>query len=164
MHETMFFVIFPVLAILAAVIHLIATSRLDAPWTTIASIFLRYFLVINVGLEGVFAFYGHAFMSEQIAASIGWAPSPFQYEVAIANLAVGTLGLLCIWQRGAFWFATIVAATVWLWGDAIGHLRQIIVNHNYAPNNAGPALYSDLVLPAVLIFLALGARLRIRSN
>ncbi|MGO9451232.1 MAG: DUF6790 family protein [Candidatus Binataceae bacterium] len=160
----MFFVIFPVLALLAAMIHLIAASKRNAGWTVIASIFLRYILLINVGLEGIFAFYGHAFMADQIAESIGWAPSPFQYEVAIANLAVGTLGVLCFWFGGTFWFATIVATTVWLWGDAVGHIRQIIINHNYAPNNAGPALYDDLVLPAVLIILAIGARVSVRRT
>ncbi len=158
----MFFLIFPVLAIVAALIHLGITSRWQAGLQAVSAIFLRYVLVINVGLEGFFSFYGHAFMADQVAASIGWAPSPFQYEVAIANLAVGTLGILCLWFDGSFWFATIVATTVWLWGDAAGHVRQIIVAHNYAANNAGPALYSDLMVPAAMIILALCARISVR--
>ncbi len=92
-------------------------------------------------------------MSESIARSIGWQPSPFEFEVAIANLAFGTLGILCLWKEGSFWTAVVIGVTVWLWGDAIGHIREIVVAHNYAPNNAGAALYSDLLLPAVLIAL-----------
>jgi hypothetical protein len=159
----MFFAIFPLLTLAATLVHLAVAHGFRAGWRTVADVLLRYMLVIGVGLEGVFAFYGHAFMSEEISKSIGWAPSPFEYEVAIANLAIGVLGILCLWFGGAFRFATIVATTVWLWGDAIGHIREIVVAHNYAPNNAGPALYSDLVVPAVLIVLAAASRLSIRQ-
>ncbi len=154
----MFFLIFPALTVVGALIHLGVTSQWRAGLKVVATIFLRYLLVIGVGLEGLFAFYGHAFMSEQISRTIGWAPSPFEYEVAIANLAIAALGILCWWFEGLFWFAAIVATTVWLWGDAVGHIQQIVVAHNYAPNNAGPALFSDLIVPAVLIMLALAAR------
>ena len=159
----MFFAIFPVLTVIAASIHLIASSQLRAGWKTVATILLRYMLLINVGLEGFLSFYAHAFMADQIARSIGWAPSPFQYEVAIANLAVATLGVLCWWFDGQFWFATIVATTVWLWGDAVGHVVQIVTAHNYAPNNAGAALNSDIIVPAVLIVLAVGSRIPLRN-
>ena len=160
----MFFLVFPALTVVAALIHLAVTSQFGAGLQTIARVLLRYVLVINVGLEGYFAFYGHAFMGDQIAATIGWAPSPFQYEVAIANLAIAALGILCWWFEGTFWFATIVATTVWLWGDAIGHIRQIVVAHNYAPNNAGGALYSDVLVPAALIALAIVARIQVRRS
>jgi hypothetical protein len=37
------------------------------------------------------------------AREIGWPPgNPFQTEVAIANLAAGTLGILYFWIRGNF--------------------------------------------------------------
>lgn len=160
----MFFLVFPALTVVAALIHLAVTSQFGAGLQTIARVLLRYVLVVNVGLEGYFAFYGHAFMGDQIAATIGWAPSPFQYEVAIANLAIAALGILCWWFEGTFWFATIVATTVWLWGDAIGHIRQIVVAHNYAPNNAGGALYSDVLVPAALIVLAIVARIQVRRS
>lgn len=160
----MFFLVFPALTVVAALIHLAVTSQFGAGLQTIARVLLRYVLVINIGLEGYFAFYGHAFMGDQIAATIGWAPSPFQYEVAIANLAIAALGILCWWFEGTFWFATIVATTVWLWGDAIGHIRQIVVAHNYAPNNAGGALYSDVLVPAALIVLAIVARIQVRRS
>lgn len=160
----MFFAVFPGLAIIAALIHLTVTSGFGSGMRNVAWIFLRYTLVINVGLEGYFGFYGHVFMGDQIAATIGWAPSPFQYEVGMANLAVGALGILCLWFEDTFWFATIVATTVWLWGDAVGHVRQMLVAHNYAPNNAGGALYSDLIVPAALIVLALVARIPVRRR
>jgi hypothetical protein len=154
----MFFVIFPILTLLFVLLHLLVTSAYRAGWRAIAKIALRDMLVINVGLEGLFAFYGHAFMSAEVSRSIGWAPSPFEFEVAMANLAIGTLGILCWWFEGTFWLATIIATTVWLWGDAAGHLQQIAVAHDYAPNNAGGALYSDLILPVLLIALGMCVR------
>src|SRR5262245_13767813 len=49
---------------------------------------LRYVLVFPVGLLGLWAFVGHVFFPAQSAASIGWADSPFQFEVGVANLGL----------------------------------------------------------------------------
>ena len=38
---------------------------------------------------------GHTFAADEVAESIGWPTgNPFQTEVAVANLAIGTLGIL----------------------------------------------------------------------
>ncbi|MEA3493143.1 MAG: DUF6790 family protein [Candidatus Margulisiibacteriota bacterium] len=123
----------------------------------IIGIFLLYILLINVGLGGLFAFCGHAFRSAEVAASIGWQTSPFQYEIAIANLGLGVLGVLCLWLRGNFWTATVIYGTVFGIGAGIGHIRQMIIYQNYAPNNAGVLLwFGDLFLPILMLTL-LGA-------
>ncbi len=45
-----------------------------------------------------------------VAASIGWpAGSPFQFEVGIANLSFGILGILCLKFMDNFWTATVIA-------------------------------------------------------
>jgi len=50
----------------------------------IIEIWLLSLLVIMVGLGSIWAFMGHAFMSAQMAAYIGWpAGNPFQLEVAV---------------------------------------------------------------------------------
>src|SRR5690242_14826201 len=54
---------------------------------------LRYLFVFPLALLGLWAFLGHIFFAEQSAASIGWAPSPFQYEVGIANLGLALAAL-----------------------------------------------------------------------
>jgi hypothetical protein len=75
----------------------------------IVEIFLLSFLVLSVGIGSIWAFIGHAFLSAQVAANIGWAPgSPFRLEVAFANLSIGVLGILCYWIRGNFWTATVI--------------------------------------------------------
>lgn len=121
----------------------------------IVQIFLLWILVIDIGIGLVFGFIGHTVFADRTAASIGWpAGNPFQTEVAIANLAFGTLGILCYWFRGQFWTATVIGASVWLLGDAVGHIYQIIVAQNYAPNNAGAALFFQAIgVPLILIAL-----------
>src|SRR5215471_15104156 len=54
---------------------------------------LRYLFLFPLGLLGLWAFIGHVFFDGQSAASIGWAPSPFQYEVGVANLGLGLASL-----------------------------------------------------------------------
>ena len=97
---------------------------------------------------------GHTFLADRVAASIGWpAGNPFQQEVAIADLALGILGILCVRFRGNFWLAATVAATVMMWGDAIGHIVQIVRHGNRHPGNAGAILWTAILIPAVAIGL-----------
>lgn len=120
----------------------------------VLEVFLLNYLVFVVGLTGLMAFYAHAFMAAETAESIGWAPgSPFQFEIAGANLAVGVAGILCIWFREKFWLATIIINGILLEVAAYGHIQQIIVAHDYAPNNAGLVLYTDIIAPIVGIVL-----------
>jgi hypothetical protein len=120
----------------------------------VVEIFLLWLLVITVGLASVSAFIGHTVFADATAASIGWpAGNPFQSEVAVANLAVGILGILCYWMRGNFWVATAIGFCVWWLGDAVVHIRSIVVEANYAPNNAGVTFYLDILVPVILIAL-----------
>jgi hypothetical protein len=152
------FYIFFILALIAAAIQLVRDTRPRTPGR-VAEILLVWLLVIDVGVGGVFGFLGHTVYADIAAASIGWpAGNPFQTEVAVANLAIGVLGILCYWWREQFWLATVIANAVWQLGDAAGHVQQIIVAHNWSPNNAGAALYNDVAVPIILIALLLIAR------
>ncbi len=120
----------------------------------VAQIFLLWFLVVTVGIGSVAFFIGHTVFADWTAACIGWpAGNPFQFEVAVANLTIGTLGILCYWIRGNFWVATVVAFSVQWLGAAVGHIREIVVAANYAPCNAGMTLYMDILMPVILIAL-----------
>jgi hypothetical protein len=120
----------------------------------IVEIFLMSFLVISVGIGSIWAFIGHAFLSAQVAASIGWAAgNPFQLEVAFANLAIGVLGILCYWIRGNFWIATVISSSIFLIGAAYIHIINMFQFANYAPGNAGSVLYMDIIGPIILIVL-----------
>ena len=87
-------------------------------------VLLLYLLVVFVGVGGLIGFLGHTFMAREIAVKIGWQPSPFQFEVAVANLAFGVLGIMCIWQRRGSWTATGIGYGICLLGSAYGHFRD----------------------------------------
>jgi Family of unknown function (DUF6790) len=118
----------------------------------VIEIILLYVLVVMVGFGGLWAFIGHAFLPNQIAAYIGWpAGSPFQFEVAVTNLAFGVLGILCFWIRDNFWTATVIGYSIFSLGDAYVHINDFIQHGNYAPGNIGAPLFIDIILPVILI-------------
>ena len=120
----------------------------------VAQIFLLSFLVVTVGIGHIFFFISHTVFAESTAASIGWpAGNHFQSEVAVANLTLATLGILCYWIRGNFWVAAVIAYCVQVLGAAVVHIREIVVAANYAPNNAGLTLPMDILEPMILIAL-----------
>ena len=144
---------FPLMALSGVLIHLYLDKKKPSP-RRVLEIILVWFLAVFSGLSSIFAFIGHTFAAAETAAYIGWpAGSPFQYEVAIANLAFGALGVSCVWLRGNFWIATVMAGTVFGFGAAFVHIREIMLNANYAPGNAGFVLYMDILGPLTLIIL-----------
>jgi len=154
----MSFLIFVIFALLVAALH-IYRDRQALTTERIAKILLLWLLVIGVGLGGIMAFIGHTLFASSTAASIGWpAGNPFQTEVAVANLAIGVLGVLCYWLRDNFWVATVIANSVFQLGAAVVHVNQIVVAHNYQPNNAGIVLYTDILVPLILIALLVSQR------
>jgi hypothetical protein len=120
---------------------------------------LLYLLVIFVGLGGLMGFLGHAFKAQEIALKIGWQSSPFQSEVAVANLAFGVLGIMCIWQRRGFRTATGIGYAIFLLGCAYVHFRDMTLHGNVSPYNVGPVLWvNDLAVPVVILLLLLVRR------
>jgi hypothetical protein len=151
----MFQVVFIILAVVAASIHLALSPISRSSKSTIARTYLLYLFVIYVGLMGLLTAYAHVFRPIQTSASIGWSTSPYEYEVGMADLTIGVLGVLCLWFRGNFWLATAIANAVWLLGDAIGHIRQITLNNNHAANNSGIFLVAEIIAPIVILALAI---------
>jgi len=110
-------------------------------------------MFLYVGLVGIYTFILHCFWGNIAAEGIGWSNSPFQWEVGIANAVVGVLWLLSLKASRQFRLATVIAASVWFWGDAVGHVNQMVVAGNFAPGNAGPWFWTDVVGPIAIIFI-----------
>src|SRR5687768_9639230 len=83
-----------------------------------AEIIFRWMSLFPLGLTGIYTFILHVFFSEISAKAIGWQPSPFQFEVGMADLTIGILGVLAFNANYGFRLATTIAATIFLWGDA----------------------------------------------
>jgi hypothetical protein len=142
-----------VLGLVVGAVHLFLDKQPKTK-ARVAEIFLLWLLVISVGVLSILFFIGHTVFADASAASIGWpAGNPFQSEVAVANLTIGTLGILCYWIRGNFWLASVIAFSVQWLGAAVVHIRSILLSANYAPNNAGVTFYLDILMPVILIGL-----------
>ena len=129
----------------------------------VVDLVLLYLLVLGVGVGSLYGFVGHYFMSDSVAASVGWAPgSPFQRELAFYHLGFGISGLLALWLRDNFWLAVGLTCSIFRYGAGWVHLTDFLAHGNAAPRNWGfGVLYGNVVLPTVMIaLLALRARLR----
>jgi hypothetical protein len=87
--------------------------------------FLLYLFGIGVAGSGIGGFFGHVFISDSVAKSIGWPTgNPFQLEVGFANLAIGILGIIAMGRRDGFREATVIAVTVFGVGATIVHVSD----------------------------------------
>lgn len=141
-----------IVGLLVAVIHILMIGK-KAKKKRVFELLLLYTLVFGVGIVGLMAFIGHVFFADIIATKIGWATgSMFQFEVGLHDGAWGILGILCIWFRRYFWLATGLGWSLFLIGAGYGHLREMVVNNNYAPYNYG-YMAPDFILPVIILTL-----------
>jgi hypothetical protein len=60
--------------------------------------------------------------------------------------------------------ATAIVAAIFFGGDAIGHVRQMILENNFATGNAGSWFWIDVLLPVILLVSAVVCGRRDRSE
>jgi hypothetical protein len=119
--------------------------------------YLAWLLLLPVGGSGLWAALFHLAFPAFAAAQIGWEPSPFQFEVGMADLAIGATACLSFWGDLSFKAAAVTINAIFLAGDAVGHVRQMIVAGNFAPGNAGTPFFTDIILPVLTLALLLAA-------
>jgi hypothetical protein len=111
-----------------------------------------------VGVNGILLGSGHLFMPGPVAKVIGWPTSRFQWEVGLASVGYGVAGVMApAFDRG-FWLATIIVFSIFMLGAAVGHVRSMIAEHNFAPGNAGYIFWYDILAPAFLIAMYVARR------
>lgn len=123
-----------------------------------AEIVYRWIALLPLGVTGIYAAILHGFFGSMAAANIGWLPSPFQTEVAMANLGFGLIGILSFRASYGFRLATVIGAVCWLFGDALGHIYQMIKFHNFANGNAGTWFWLDIIVPFILVICIIRLR------
>jgi hypothetical protein len=125
-----------VLSVVLPVLHLFV-SKEPRTKRRFIHILLLYALVLDVGVIGLpLGFVPHIFFADETARAIGWPPgSPFQFEVGFHDGAWGLLGFLCIWIGGTFWLATGLGWSFFMLGATYGHIRETVLNSDYAPYN-----------------------------
>ncbi len=155
MAETIAFVLrnLPVFLFVAALAC--AASRSGAP---IADRLLAWILLLPIGVSGLWAALFHLVFPGVAAADIGWEPSPFQLEVGMADLAIGLTACVSFWRSLDFKAAAVTASSIFLLGDTVGHVKQMMVAGNFASGNAGVPFYSDIAFPVLAIILLMIVR------
>src|SRR5262245_59641719 len=141
-----------VMVLLSLVLPLVHLPITKGPWTrrNVLRVFLLYAFVLGaVGF--LFGFIPHVFFADQAAELISWPKgSMFQFEVGLHDGDWGILGFLCVFFGGGFWLATAIGWSFFMFGAAWGHVRELIVEGNYAPYNLMPAFHRHVhsVVPA----------------
>ncbi|MGL1894483.1 MAG: hypothetical protein OCD02_22850 [Spirochaetaceae bacterium] len=137
---------------LSAYLHIKTKGITDI--TEKKSIFLIYFVVIIIGFGGLWGFIGHTFLADTVALNIGWLPgSPFQTELAFYHLGFAIAGLLTIWLKDHMITALVISKSVFWYGAAYVHIRDIFINQNFSPLNVGAPLIADIILPTIMLYL-----------
>jgi hypothetical protein len=122
-----------------------------------------YLFGLGVAGSGIGGFFGHFFISDSVAQSIGWpVGNPFQLEVGFANLALGILGIIAMGRRDGFREATVIAVAVLGIGATIVHALDIIQAGNLAQGNTIQNI-GNLLKPALLIGFLVSSRRAERS-
>lgn len=158
---------FVVLLIVAICTTVAKVRRLAGAGSSPALAYIAWgeLLVYPVGVWFVLAGIGHAYFQQLTAPSIGWAPSPFQYELGWFEIPLGGVAILALWRGYEFRLATTIVVVTFTWAAAAQHIQQIVCCHNLAENNAGAVLWlADIVIPLILVIVAASSAAARRSG
>jgi hypothetical protein len=120
---------------------------------TAAEGYVRWLLYF-AGFVFIFSSVMHSLFARKMAASIGWKTNGFQYEIAAVSLGLGLGCFYAIYHGVEAWVAVSLPVISFLFLAGLNHLREIIKQKNYAPNNT-LILVWDFGLPISLVFLLL---------
>lgn len=120
----------------------------------------RWSVFFGVGVNCVYSGLGHLLLPEYSAEMIGWEDSPFQLEVGSADLAIGVVGVFSLWGNYGFRLAIAMVAAIFYGIDAVGHVKQMVLENNYAIGNAGSWFWIDISMPIILMVSAAVCGLR----
>lgn len=152
------FVVFLVIAILTSVAKIRRRRMARRPFSS-SYVILGELLFYVYGLANIYDGAFHAYAGPMVAASIGWQPSPFQYELGWFEIAYGFTALFSLWRGYQFRFAMTVPYSIFLLAAAAQHISMMKTQHDYAANNAGIILWlGDIIIPLVMLALTWLAR------
>ena len=147
--------------VIGLIVSLIAIARTEAPVgaATIVEKLISWHVFFAIGVSNLYNFVCHVFFGKMAAAFIGWADSPFQFEVGMASLGFAAVAFVAAFRSFDLRLAAILGPSLFLLGAAAGHIYQMVTEHNFAPGNAGIIFYTDIIIPLVgFVLLALQHR------
>ncbi|MGK5636811.1 DUF6790 family protein [Streptomyces sp. URMC 126] len=146
----------PLVWVLVATVGALMRTRRSPSRQAALETWQRWWAVAALGCGSLWLTIAFVTIPDGMAATIGFNRSPFEFEIAFANLGLAVMGF-----RAASPSATAreritvgLGAGMFLWGAVIGHVYQWFANGNHAPGNGGGVLVCDVLFPAVTIILA----------
>lgn len=135
--------------VLGLIVSLVAIARSGAPFERplVVEKLLAWYVFFSIGIDNFYNFVMHVFFGKLSAAFIGWADSPFQFEVGTASLGFAAVGLLAAFRSYDLRLAAVLGPGIFTLGAAAGHLYQMMTAHNFAPGNAGIIFWTDIFIP-----------------
>jgi hypothetical protein len=77
----------------------------------------------------------HSIFAKKMAQSIGWLTNGFQYEIAAVSLGLGISCFYALYWGKAAQVSISIPIITFLFFAGINHLKEIVINRNFAPNN-----------------------------
>lgn len=125
----------------------IARSAKTAGRDLVVEKLLCWYVFFSIGIDNFYNFVMHVFFGAMSARFIGWADSPFQFEVGVASLGFAVVGLLAAFRSFDLRLAAVLGPGIFTLGAAAGHIHQMVTAHNFAPGNAGIIFWTDIGIP-----------------
>lgn len=147
---------FPLFWVLLAVAGALLRTRRSPSHRAALRTWQRWWAVAALGCSSLWMTAAFLVGPGTMADTIGFTRSPFQFEIAFANLGLAVMGLRAASRSAAPRERITIGlgAGMFLWGAAAGHIHQWFAHGNHQPGNTGGVLATDILIPAVMILLA----------
>ncbi|MFJ5266046.1 DUF6790 family protein [Streptomyces sp. NPDC088387] len=147
---------FPLIWLLVAAVGALIRTRHVTSRRERLETWQRWWAIWALGFGSLWMTVAFVAAPDVMATAIGFHRTPFEFEIAFANLGLAVMGFRAASpSASARERITIgLGAGMFLWGAVVGHLYQWFANGDHAPGNTGGVLVNDLLIPAVLIALA----------
>lgn len=142
--------VWPLIAVVGALI----STRHSPSHKAALETWQRWWAVVALGCGSLWMTITFLTVPDVMATAIGFDRTPFQFEIAFANLGLAVMGFRAVSATARERITIGLGAGMFLWGALIGHVYQWFANGDHAPGNTGGVLVYDLLFPAVMIILA----------
>ncbi|MFG3280418.1 DUF6790 family protein [Streptomyces sp. NPDC048111] len=154
---------FPLLFLLVPALGALLSCRRN-PDRPALEIWARWWSVGALGCGSLWITFSFLAFPDAMADAIGFAHSPFQFEIAFANLGFALMGFRGASASPRERLTIGLGAAAFLWGATIGHVHQWFAHGDHAAGNTGGILADDVLIPAVMIALAVWSIRRARAD
>ncbi len=97
----------------------------------------------------------HSIFAKKISKTIGWVTNGFQYEIAAVSLGLGIACFYALYNGQVAQIAIGIPIIAFLFFAGINHLKEIVFNRNFSPNNTLILIWDFGVAISLFILLFL---------